>query len=74
MPLYDLYGSRIYQGDPMYASVRRYNYTQIYWRPVISRDVKLNLELGLHSDLRNMAFHQIVGVGVSLGGSFFKRK
>ena len=74
MPLYASYGSRIYKGDPMYASTRRYNFTQVYWRPAIGHGVKLNLELGLHSDLRNMAFHQILGVGVTLDGDFFKRK
>ncbi len=74
MPLYASYGSRIYKGDGMYASAGRYNYTQVYWRPAIGQGVKLNLELGFHSDLCNMAFHQILGVGVTLDGNFFRRK
>jgi hypothetical protein len=74
MPLFAQYGNRIYKGDPMYASARRYNYTQIYWRPTVGRGVSLNLELGFHSDLRKMAFHQIMGVGVSLDGDFFKKQ
>lgn len=74
MPLYERYGNRIYKGDPIYASARRYNYTQVYWRPTIGRGVNLNFELGFHSDLRKMAYHQIFEVGVSLAGEFFRKK
>jgi hypothetical protein len=74
MPLYEAWGSSLYKGDPMYASARRYNYTQVYWRPVIGRGVNLNLELGFHSDLRKMALHEIIGVGVTLDDDFFRKK
>ncbi len=74
MPLYGLYGGRVYKGDPMYASARRYNYTRVYWSPQIGQGVTLNLEIGLHSDLRNMGFHQIAQVGVRLDSDFFRKK
>jgi hypothetical protein len=66
--------NRIYKGDPMYASARRYNYTSIYWRPTIGNGVEVNLELGLHSDLRRIGFQQVVWVGVTLDNDFFRKK
>jgi hypothetical protein len=74
MPLWSAYGSRIYKGDPIYASARTYNYTSIYWRPTIGRSVDLNLELGLHSNGVKTGFQQVLWVGVTLDNDFFRKK
>jgi hypothetical protein len=65
---------RVYKGDPMYASARRYNYTAVYWRPTIGRGVDLNLELGVHSDGRRVGFQQVIWLGVTLNDDFFRKK
>jgi hypothetical protein len=74
MPLWDSYGNRLYKGDSFYASVKTYNYTQIYWRPTIGRGVDLSLELVLHSDGRRVGFEHTAAIGVSLNKDFFKKR
>lgn len=73
MPYWDRYGSRIYRGDPFYSVSNTYNFTQIYWKPQLAKGVRLELEMGLHFDGREMGFQQLAWIGVSLDNGMFKK-
>ena len=68
------YGSRVYKGDPFFVVSGINNYTMIYWHPQLFRGVTLRLELGMHTDGRNVGLQQVAWVGVSLDSSFFRRR
>jgi hypothetical protein len=74
MPLWYLYGNRVYRGDPIFASTASYNYTRIYWLPRLAPGVDLTLELGLHTAGGRVGWQQVIWVGVTLDNNFFKRK
>ncbi len=73
MPLWHIYGGRVYKGDPFYAGSRVNNYTQLFWYPELTRGVTLRLELGMHTDGRNVGLQQVAWVGVTLDNDFFRR-
>jgi hypothetical protein len=68
------YGGLVYRGDQFYSVSGTYNYTQLYWRPELTRGVTLDLELGLHYDGTAVGFQQVAWIGVSLDSGMFGRK
>ncbi len=50
------------------------NYTILYWYPELYRGVTLRLELGMHTDGRNVGLQQVAWVGVTLDNEFFRKK
>ncbi len=68
------YGSRIYKGDPFFVVSGVNNYTMVYWHPQLWRGVTLRLELGMHTDGRNVGLQQVAWVGVTLDSDFFGRR
>ncbi len=72
--LWSKYGSSVYKGDPFFVVSGVNNYTMVYWHPQLWRGVTLRLELGMHTDGRNVGLQQVAWVGMSLDGDFFKRK
>ncbi len=73
MPLWGIYGNRVYRGDPLYAGADFYNYTQFYWSPRLGRGVSLSLEAGFHFDGDNIGFQQLGSIGITFDREFFKK-
>lgn len=73
MPYFERYGNRIYKGDPFYSVSGTYNFTQIYWKPLLAKGVRLELELGLHYEGNGIGFQQLAWIGVSLDNGMFAK-
>ncbi len=75
LPFWYEYGSRIYKGDPMYAVFDGfYNFTQVYWRPQLTKGVRLDLDMGFHFDRSGLGLHPLAWIGVTLDNGMFGKK